>query len=48
MKRLVDVNMPLFVLIDEIKNGSIDINDLTEEQIDSLPSDIKQIAIDNA
>lgn len=48
MKRLVDVNMPLFVLIDEIKNGSIDINDLTKEQIDSLPSDIKQIAIDNA
>jgi hypothetical protein len=48
MEKIIDIEIPLFILIDEIKNGSIDINDLTKEQIDSLPSDIKQIAIDNA
>ncbi len=48
MKNIIDIETPLFILIDEIKNGNLTANDLTEEQLESLPKDIKQIAIDNA
>jgi|DEB0MinimDraft_6_1074348.scaffolds.fasta_scaffold118561_2 hypothetical protein len=48
MKILVDVNLPIFVIIDEVKNGNLTANDLTEEQLDSLPKDVRKLAIENA
>ena len=48
MDNLVDIETPLFILIDEVKSGNITANDLTEKQLDSLPKDVKQIALNNA
>jgi len=48
MKKLVDVELPLFIIIDEINNGKMSINDLTEEQIKQLPKKVKEKAERNA
>jgi hypothetical protein len=48
MKILVDVNLPIFVIIDEVKNGNLTANDLTDEQLDSLPKEVRKTAIENA
>lgn len=48
MDKNIDIETPVFVLIDEIKNGNMNANDLTDEQLDSLPKEIRKMALDNA
>ena len=48
MNKIIDIETPLFVLIDEVKNGNLTANDLTDEQLDSLPKEVRKIALDNA
>jgi len=48
MNNLIDIDTPLLVLIDEVKNGNLTSNDLTKEQLDALPNDVKKIALSNA
>ncbi len=45
MKKLIDVELPIFILIDEINNGNITADDLTKEQLNSLPNDIRKKAL---
>jgi len=48
MEKLIDVELPIFILIDEINNGNITADDLTKEQLESLPKDVLKKAIENA
>jgi len=43
----VDIETPLFILIDEVKKGSLTKRDLTKEQLKSLPESIRKIAESN-
>ena len=47
MKNLVDIEMPLFILIDEIKNGNLKADDITKNQLNSLPPSVREIAESN-
>lgn len=48
MNNIVDIETPNFVIIDEIKNGQISVNDLTDEQFEKLTTSQKKKAIKNA
>lgn len=48
MNNIVDIETPIFVLIDEINNGNLSINELTDDQIKKLSKKEKEKAIKNA
>jgi len=47
--RTIDlIEMPIFAIIDEINSGNMSADDLTKEQLESLPKDVLKKAIENA